>query len=389
MPDWLKPQLLLIAVIGVLAAGSYFAVRWYTSDPLQDVEVQSLEAAWADAIAKYGLEPVFPPQEDLAVGDLLAVVVADDDTDPESEDKKVDRRSPLLKRSAKLAHIDVRPQLDAAYEMIPAFPLSESPLPVAKPGAIPGEALPSKSSSVTRLFTAGVREGDLPRAAFSSLKIQGVNSAAAGFAAGSRGSTNFAASREALEELHLAEVSTYGLPSVRALEILTAYCTDEKTKNHCLESTARKHLQPIVGDRVNLEYVDDKGNNRHAITVEIVIVSRVYLTRSITHLRRANSAQSGGARIAGPITQDDGAKVANDPPAPSPPGGEVADATAVALRKRIDELEKQLSQMRTGGAISRESSSGSEILLKEKLDRPVAFAYRSIRYKIDENENQK
>lgn len=102
-------KLRLAIVFVVLAVGIVLVVRRMTSDPLPEAEIQPLEAAWADAVARYGLEPVFPPQEDLAVGDLLAVVVADDDSDPVSADKKVDRKSPLLKRSVKLAHIEVRP----------------------------------------------------------------------------------------------------------------------------------------------------------------------------------------------------------------------------------------------------------------------------------------
>jgi len=226
LSGWFKQQLPVIAILGALAVGSYFLVQWLTSDPLQEAEVLSLEAAWADAMGKYGLEPVFPPQEDIAVGDVLAVVVADDDTDPEAVDKKLDRRSPLLKRSVKLAHIEVRPELETAYAMVPSFPASESLMPAGKPSPSSTDP-PPKPSSVARLFTAGVHEGDLPRAAFSSLKIQGINSAAAGVSAGSRGSVKFGASKEALEELHLAEVSTYGLPSISALEVLTAYCTGE------------------------------------------------------------------------------------------------------------------------------------------------------------------
>jgi hypothetical protein len=355
VPDWLKPQLLLIAVIGVLAAGSYFAVRWYTSDPLQDVEVQSLEAAWADAIAN--MWAVFPPKKTLLqhlLGRLWLRMMT-------QADLKTRRwiGGPRCSNVQKLANI-VSGHGWCSLRDDSGFPVVRKP-PGCQARCNPGRGATGKVLQRHGCSTPGKVT---PRAAFSSLKIRASIAQRQASPHEEGGSTNFAASKEALEELRLAEVSTYGLPSVRALEILTAYCTDEKTKNHCLESTARKHLQPIVGDRVNLEYVDDKGNNRHAITVEIVIVSRVYLTRSITHLRRANSAQSGGARIAGPITQDDGAKVANDPPAPSPPGGEVANATAV----KTSTNSKQLSQMRLGARSPRGVIS-IEIPLKELVGR--------------------
>ena len=44
------------------------------------------EVAWGDAIGQFKIEPVFPPEEDVAVGDVLAYVIDDKIVDPKSID---------------------------------------------------------------------------------------------------------------------------------------------------------------------------------------------------------------------------------------------------------------------------------------------------------------
>jgi hypothetical protein len=288
----------------------------------------------------------------------------------------------------KLAHVDVRQQLEEAYGKLPAFPNLE-----AKAGDKSSSDRDATSSipvsRVNRQFTKEVLESNLPRAAFTSLKIQGINSAAFGLAAKVQ-STGYGASSQGLEELHLVGVSTYGLPSARALGLLKAYCSDEKTRDDCRETTVRRHLRQIVGDRIHSKYVDPQGKEYHPIEVEIVIVNRVYLARSIMHLRRAGSAQGGTVHVMAPRGQDDG-KADKEPstPAGSTAQGTGADATSyAALKKRVEEVEKQLSRARAGATVSYASSTDSESALNESLDRPVAFGYRSVRYEFTNDEKR-
>ena len=65
--------------IGAAATIVVASVQWLVkTEPLQDaVKVSSLEAEWNDTISKLGIEPAYPPEEDLAVGDILAVVIMD------------------------------------------------------------------------------------------------------------------------------------------------------------------------------------------------------------------------------------------------------------------------------------------------------------------------
>jgi hypothetical protein len=50
------------------------------------------------------------------------------------------------------------------------------------------------------------------------------------------------------------------------------------------------------------------------------------------------------------------------------------------INKRLSDVEAQLSKLSPGGVLIFQSESGSEILLDEKFDRPVAFGIRTVRY---------
>ena len=113
-----------VALVSVVAI--VVGVRWLAQQgpPEGKTEDLSLEAQWNKTIRRLGIEPVFPPEEDLAVGDLFAAVVEDDDEDPTIAKEKVGPSTPFLGKSVKLAHIDVRQDLEDAYAALPVFPES-------------------------------------------------------------------------------------------------------------------------------------------------------------------------------------------------------------------------------------------------------------------------
>ena len=369
---WRKVRVGILVVI-LLAAG-YVGSRWLASDPLQQAvnDAVSVEDEWAKTIRKFGIEPVFPPEEDLTVGDVLAVVVKDNEPDAESEESKISARTPLLKRSVKLAHIDVREALQKTYELVPVFTSPSDARPTTQVAGKPSPPPPI----VARTFTTETIQSDLPRAAFPKLKVQGSASTSTGFAASLRSFAGYAIGNTGLEELYLTEVRTYGLPSADAEDLLKGYCATEKTKHVCLEKTARKHLERIVGDNINRKYIYDKrGNERFAITVDIVMVNRVYLARAIRNVNQSGLAES--ARVAFGQRSEPAQQSAPDPAAT---GAERVELDA--MKKRVAELEKQLSNA-TGGAAGYGRSHDRESMLNESFDRPVAIGYRSVRFDTD------
>jgi hypothetical protein len=389
LPGWKNWVLGVVGFAGVVAV-LWYAVNWWTKAPPELPNTLSLSAAWGEAIDKFGIEPVFPPEEDLTVGDVLAIVLQDDDPHPELrsdkrlEAPKIDFRTPFLKRSVKIAHVDVRQSLEDAYSKLATFPaLAAAPAKAADDKAASTEPKLPLPASVVRQFTKEVLESDLPRAAFASLKSDANSKAAGSVSANDRASASVGGSTQGYEEFHLSEVSTYGLPSARALEQLRAYCQDTSTKDDCVDSTIRRHLQPVIGDRVFTRYFDPQGNEINAVQVGLVIVNRVYLARSIVHLRRQGQAKSNAVSLS-PFSSLGGTAqnaTPEQPAAAAPAAGAATAGSDDALKKRIDELEKKVAAMRTGAGISADSSASAESAFDTgRLDRPVAFGFRYVRF---------
>jgi hypothetical protein len=313
------------------------------------------------------VSPIFPPEEDLVVGDVLAVVVRDVDIDSHVQTDAVARKA-FVNRTVKLAHVDVSQALDTAYQNLPVFP------------ATVGTILPLRSG-VARTFSDAVLLGNLPRAAFPRLKIQGVSNAAGGISADGSGSASYGAGSQRVEEFELSDVRAYGLPSVAALNLFDAYCAKDETKDVCLETTARKHLQRVVGDHINQRYVDDRsGDYKYALEVEIVMVYRVYLTGSITDLRRTEDSKKGGLMALWPFgSNSSSAPAAPLVPAAVPVSGDAASQIQ-ALSAKLADIERRLAGVKNGGAVNYESFFGNESSLEGKFERPVAIGYRGVKH---------
>jgi hypothetical protein len=267
----------------------------------------------------------------------------------------------------KLAHIDVNKALNEEYGQLPFFPnLADPTLSASRKGT----AAAKPTARLTRDFSIGVQLKDLPLAAFPRLKIQGTSSASAG-ASGSGFWGSFGASNKEIEELELGEVRTYGLPSIRSIELLDIYCRNPKTKNNCTEETARNNLKSLTDNRSVKKYViDAQGNERYAMKVEVVMVYRIYLTRSIKNLRQDLRAQQGGGRMTAVAIQ---AEATNVPPVQ--PGTADPDA----MKRRIEDLERKLADVQAKNAVVAEIGSERLSSFNGTFDRPVAIGFRGIR----------
>jgi hypothetical protein len=358
-----------IAFLVAVLVGGFFVVSYLGATASRRPFAEaSIEDNWNRTIKSLGVSPIFPPEEDLVVGDVLAVVVRDVDIDSHEQTNAVARKA-FVNRSVKLAHVDVSQALDAAYQNLPVFP------------ATIGTVLPLRSG-VARAFSDAVLLSNLPRAAFPRLKIQGVSNAAGGIAADGSGSASYGAGSQRVEEFELSDVRAYGLPSVAALRLFEAYCAKPETAEVCEETTARKHLQRVVGDHINQRYVDDRsGDYKFALEVEIVMVYRVYLTGSITDLRRTEDSKKGGLMALWPFGSSQSAAPAAAVPAGAsvPATGDTA-AQIQALNDKLADIERRLAGVKNGGALNYESFFGNESSLEGKFERPVAIGYRGVKH---------
>lgn len=349
--------------------GGVWTVNWLSRTNISAGSPQtSIEENWNATIRSMGVSPIFPPEEDLVVGDVLAVVAGDLDPDPIAQADKETRRS-FVSKSVKLAHINVSPQLDDAYSSLPVFP-----------EAFPADTQSPYRNLVARKFSDAVVLGNLPRAAFPRLKIQGINAAAASLAVAEGRAADYASASQNLEEFELSDVRTYGLPSVTALALLKTFC--ESNGDVCQEATARKHLERVVGPRINNRYVNLKSSqSEYAMTVEVVMVYRVYLTSSIVDLRRSEGARRGFFSALWPFGSSQQPQNANAAqPSPSSAGDRSNDLDPIkAMSNRIDELQRKVSSIQSGASLGYESLFGNESSLEGRFQRPVAIGYRSVK----------
>jgi len=371
---WIATVLTLIAAAVLIVVG----VRWLASrdsEPAADADT-SLEAQWDSTIRRLGIgiEPVYPPQEDLAVGDVFATVVADDEQFP-TEGRRVVSSTPFLGKSVKLGHVDISKQLDEAYAAIPLF--SETVASGEDASQHNGGGSGATAFDPDGVFGKYAVRKALPRAAFPGLTIVHSGSASAGITAGSRGWFDFGASHEASQKLVLGVVETYGLDAVTADAALAAYCKAPTTQQVCTEPMARKHLRSLLGDHVLDQFYDlTTKKYRYSVTVRLIMVSRVYLAREILEQWSTSGSEGGSAQAA--VKAD-----ARKPVVASASGG----TAATALEQRIGDVEKQLADLQQGGALVYRSASGTDILLDQKFPRPVAVGYRAVPFDFNPDDS--
>src|SRR6266566_6701489 len=108
--------LLILAVVGL---GNL--IRFFGSSHPKPLEGHSVATDWNESVQRIGINPLYPPQEDLHVGDIFAVIKQSDNEYPTSV--------VFGDHAIKLWHVDMTEELKAAYNAVPVFPRTkERPL---------------------------------------------------------------------------------------------------------------------------------------------------------------------------------------------------------------------------------------------------------------------
>lgn len=333
---------------------------------------RSVAAQWNEAIGRLGIEPVYPPQEDLAVGDIFAMVTSD-----ALEDIAKD---PLAGRALKLWHVDLTQDIEESYKAIYRFP--DTPSPDDKP------SLPATDT----VFKTGVPRSNLPIVIFPAFTL--VNLKSAGGAGALSGMFDFfmgaAASSNASAEIKISAAETYGVSALTAEARLFGFCKDYATSPVCTEKGLRRQLSMVVGSRITDTVKDEAGKQKYRLGVELALINRVYLARSIeTTITRE---QAMGARThAGPSKA--GNTDRNDSGAPSASGTDIAQpgnakaqaSDLVTLQRKIETQQAQISALeakigQSGTSSMIQSANESAIRLTEITKRPVVIGFRSVRW---------
>ncbi|HEX3349509.1 MAG TPA: hypothetical protein VHS58_15540 [Acetobacteraceae bacterium] len=357
----------MIAGVALLIAGAVVADRWFLADAETAAAAEqglSLETQWNTTIGALGIEPVYPPQEDIAVGDLFAVAVADDENEPGNISEQIGDSGVFLSKAIKLGHVPVEDEIIAEYAHLPVFTGNTPP-------ALPGAAAVEASSTGSRIFGQGRWEFVLPRAAFPGLTITFAGKAGTGLSLGSRGWFGHTVNRDTVQRLQLRTVETYGISSVTAKQALDTFCKTHK--DECSQETARYHLKGVghLGGRILVKNVNpNTGEPRYAVAIKIFMINRVYMAREIIEEWSKSDSEGLTGRLNSPT-----------------PGS--ASPAAARAPTVSDPLEESLGRRAASGnpagdsgtsTISFQSDNGMQQVLNEKFPRPIAIGFRSVGY---------
>ena len=364
---WIGPGLGVLVSVVVFAGVILVGMRPTTQDSEAD-----LIADWNRTISKLGIEPVFPPEEDIYVGDLFAVVTQDRLEGAGSPSRGGQKSTAadglqstaMLGRAIKLDHTNLTAILIEYYKNFPVF--SDT----TKRPAVERDVW--EQSPQDEIFTNKSPRKLLALAAFPGFSIKHSRAASGDVSASWLGRLRTSLERNDSEELQIPFAETYGIPTMLASGLLESYCRDPFTREVCTDKNLRKHLAFVLGDKVREKMSPTSGEFRYVVQIELV--NRVYLTRAIN--RRRSTANSNEAGLT-PRTSP-----AKDP---SPPAVQGVNAAAIPGASPLPSNEAKLpadTALVLGS--SGKSQDGNDVSLDRTFQRPIVFGYRAVRFSFDE-----
>ena len=188
--------------------------------------------------------------------------------------------------------------------------------------------------------------------------------------------------------ISIAYVETYGLPNLQASGLLyNDYCNDTRGRLICDERVIRDQLSMVAGTSAKEKVVN---STLYKYNVYLVLVSTVYLTRSLKYSFSADSSAGVRAEAYKQIL-----KAAQDAPvAPASAGGAAPGATPPTATAGADSratteaaqnaLARQRQQILAaiekagsdpGGALEMEDAASNRVVIDLPLPRPVAIGF--------------
>jgi hypothetical protein len=193
--------------------------------------------------------------------------------------------------------------------------------------------------------------------------------------------------------LRFPRAETYGINATEATAALIGFCEAERNKPICSDTGVRQMLSMVVGDEIWKSATDNHGKrtDRYAISVELVLISQVYLTRSIVRIHSINSKQAQIAQIVSKVQELGNQPTPTRTPAISPGkqdgGNETPPASnqksaADEQRQKISELQTSINELSRSGAgatLTATASDGASIAINQVYPRPIVIGVRGVR----------
>lgn len=359
---WLQSKWLGLSKLALIAMLGFVIAKVVDNWPDNPHELGVI-AEWNQTIARLGIEPVFPPEEDIFVGDVFAVIT--DDRRREST-----TNGSLLFRAIKLHSEPMNELLAETYNSAPLFTDT-----AARPAT--DAQFWQQNPTTESVFAKGSTRKHLALAAFPGFTIKSDRQASGMFTSAMAALSGSSRNVDSIE-LRIPFVETYGIPSVKATYILEDLCKT-KLETVCTDAALRKHLENIAG-RLDLKSIDPETKKvTYQVDVQLFFVNRVYIARSIEQKRGTQSWKSlGGGYGTSPVSPNGTAPPpppANGAPLPVPPPA--VNGSAEPVSPQIPPYGKDAAAQ-----VLQQSETESAVELKQVFQRPLVIGYRAVKMKF-------
>jgi hypothetical protein len=326
---WLWPA---IGIVFALLFTLFVIQPFGTGGALNDDDVA---AAWTTSISRLGILPVYPPSEDIHVGDLWGVVADAEDT-------------LLLNKAVRLAQINLRDEVVGD---------ARGPMFADTAELVQGQTF--RHQDTNEVAPIG-NQITLSLAAFPGIVIKH-NTKTSGAAGLGFGLFLGQRDNDETEEIRIPTAETYGAPVVASLGKLTEFCADQKTSLYCTDEFARRALAYATGARVLATL-----NGEYRARLQLSLITRTYATREIQQNRVRRDNRGGQVAVS---------------TAPGPTGAVAAPpaATQTAAADAQPPSGSSLPANPQGSAaVNLVRGNEAQIELRQVFKRPLVFGYRAI-----------
>jgi hypothetical protein len=342
----------VIASITVFVVASAIMIGWLGPE---SNDTQVIEE-WNATISKLGIDPVFPPEEDVAVGDIYAVL---DDREGQQSS-----RTALALRSIRLDHKDLTKDIEQAQREAYLFPVTP---PRSDDQSKPWNQTPNDTGIMTRPD----KRTTLPIAAFPGFTIRQQRDVRGGLLGWL--STTFGFQSDRGVELSIPVAETYGIPSFIAVGELEQFCADKDYPNRCTDQTLRRHLafvtprafelkaanidvvtntSPVPENKSKDPKLQAPSADRYRYPLEVVLVNRVYLARYID--QSVKDSRAAATRI-----------------------GSTKQTDRLTARAAEGTDQRAAEDKDNGAALTFSKEEGQGI--KQTFLRPIVIGYRAVK----------
>ena len=315
---------------------------------------QPAGVTYAKSVEQLGIIPVYPPREDLQVGDLYAI-------ENHSHEDRLRARTGYLDTVDLTA--DIRDYLSTRYKfkqtntgVTPIAATSQSVPQLEQIDAFKGR-IPGKSDLET-----------LPITGFPEIEVDsGITVGVSGQPKGLAAVFGFEAAKTLKMSLRFGEVTSYAVPAVRAAQRLDGYCASPVTQYNCTTSS----LNYIV----NLKYGLDRKDPDGVKSSHILMVDKVYLARQITYT-------FNDATLAAAVVASQGSAGAVPTISASAVDKALASGDS-AMLGALAELQTSLNgavakQPAEGGGVSFAGVNKNAVSFNVVFARPVVIGYEAV-----------